>query len=130
VRLNPQYKVDYEWLTRPTGDTFADTGSFDIDYFSEKFTYMKRNVWVNGNPKPQKLDNSKKMKIIKEVESFIENSQKLSKSINRFELRAGRVYFFQLIEQFGWNDPKNKFIMPLIDGWYAEFKYARITIYP
>jgi hypothetical protein len=90
---------------------------------------MKKNVWVQGSPKPQKLDNSKKMKMIKEVESFIENSQKLSKSINRFELRAGRVYFFQLIEQFGWDDPDARFIMPLIDGRYAEFKYARITIY-
>jgi hypothetical protein len=89
---------------------------------------MKQNVWIKGNPKPQKLDNLKKM--IKEVESFIENSQKLSKSINRLELRAGRVYFFQLVEQFGWNDPNNQFIIPLIDGRYAEFKYARITIYP
>lgn len=55
---------------------------------------MRKNVWIQGNPKPLKLDNLKKMKIIKEVESFIENSQKLSKSINRFELRAGRVYFY------------------------------------
>ena len=90
---------------------------------------MRKNVWIQGNPKPQKLDNSKKMKMIKEVESFIENSQKLSKSINRFELRAGRVYFFQLVEQFGWDDPNSRFIMPLIDGRYAEFKYARITLY-
>ena len=90
---------------------------------------MKKNVWIKGNPKPQKLDNLKKKKMIKEVESFIENSQKLSKSINRFELRAGRVYFFQLVEQFGWNDPNARFIVPLIDGRYAEFKYARITIY-
>lgn len=91
---------------------------------------MKKNIWIQGNPKPQKLDNSKKMALIKEVKSFIENSQKLSKSISRFELRAGRVYFFQLVEQFGWNDPNARFIMPLIDGRYAEFKYARITIYP
>ena len=90
---------------------------------------MKKNVWVQGNPKPLKLDNLKKMLLIKEVESFIENSQKLSKSINRFELRAGRVYFFQLVEQLGWNDPNARFIIPLIDDRYAEFKYARITIY-
>lgn len=91
---------------------------------------MRKNVWIQGTPKPQKLDNSKKMKMIKEVESFIGNSQKLSKSISRSELRAGRVYFFQLVEQFGWNDPNARFIVPLIDGRYAEFKYARITIYP
>jgi hypothetical protein len=45
-------------------------------------------------------------------------------------LRAGRVYFFQLVEQFGWDDPNARFIMPLIDGRYVEFKYARITVYP
>jgi hypothetical protein len=91
---------------------------------------MKKNGWIQGNPKPQKLDNPKKMKLIKEVESFIAYSQKLSKSISRFELRAGRVYFYQLVEQFGWDDPNARFIAPLIDGRYAEFKYARITIYP
>ena len=67
--------------------------------------------------------------MIKEVESFIKNSPKLSKSIHRFEIRAGRVYFFQLLEQLGWNDPNTHFTIPLIDGRYAEFKYARITIY-
>ena len=29
--------VDYEWLTRPTGDPFADAGGFAIEYLSEKF---------------------------------------------------------------------------------------------
>jgi len=29
--------IDYEWLTRPTGDPFADTGGFAIEYLSEKF---------------------------------------------------------------------------------------------
>jgi hypothetical protein len=91
---------------------------------------MRKSVWVKGNPKPQKLDNYKKMTMLKEVESFIKDSQKLSKSINRFELKAGRVYFYQLVEQFGWDDPNARFIMPLIDGRYGEFKYARITIYP
>ncbi|HOD62091.1 MAG: hypothetical protein KBG17_09480 [Paludibacteraceae bacterium] len=30
-------KIDYEWLTRPTGDPFADVGGFAIEYLSEKF---------------------------------------------------------------------------------------------
>ncbi|MDX9852228.1 MAG: hypothetical protein RBS81_00385 [Tenuifilaceae bacterium] len=29
--------IDYEWLTRPTGDPFADAGGFVIEYLSEKF---------------------------------------------------------------------------------------------
>ena len=91
---------------------------------------MKRNKWIQGNPTPQKLNDIKKLSLKKEVQSFIESSSKLSKSINRFEIKAGRVYFFQLVEQFGWDDPDARFIIPLIDGRYAEFKYARITIYP
>ncbi|GAO28623.1 type I-B CRISPR-associated protein Cas8b1/Cst1 [Geofilum rubicundum] len=30
-------KVDYEWLTRSTGDPFADAGGYAIEYLSEKF---------------------------------------------------------------------------------------------
>ena len=30
-------RVDYEWLTRPTGDPFADAGGLAIEYLSEKF---------------------------------------------------------------------------------------------
>lgn len=29
--------IDYEWLTRSTGDPFADAGGFAIEYLSEKF---------------------------------------------------------------------------------------------
>jgi CRISPR-associated protein Cst1 len=30
--------IDYEWLTRPTGDPFADAGGYAIEYLSEKFS--------------------------------------------------------------------------------------------
>ncbi len=29
--------IDYEWLTKPTGDPFADAGGFAIEYLSEEF---------------------------------------------------------------------------------------------
>jgi len=29
--------IDYEWLTKPTGDPFADAGGFALEYLSEKF---------------------------------------------------------------------------------------------
>jgi len=32
--------IDYEWLTRPTGDPFADAGGFAIEYLSEKLPEM------------------------------------------------------------------------------------------
>jgi CRISPR-associated protein Cst1 len=36
--MKQTYKtIEYEWLTRPTGDPFADAGGFAIEYLSEKF---------------------------------------------------------------------------------------------
>ena len=36
--MKETYKtINYEWLTRPTGDPFADAGGFTIEYLSEKF---------------------------------------------------------------------------------------------
>ncbi len=36
--MKHNYKtIDYEWLTRPTGDPFADAGGFAIEYLSQKF---------------------------------------------------------------------------------------------
>ncbi|MCL6102839.1 MAG: type I-B CRISPR-associated protein Cas8b1/Cst1 [Bacteroidetes bacterium] len=36
--MKQTYKtIDYEWLTRSTGDPFADAGGFAIEYLSEKF---------------------------------------------------------------------------------------------
>ncbi len=86
-------------------------------------------MWVKGNLKPKKLDRYQKMKISDEVKVFVKKSEKLSKSVNRIDVKAGRVYLYHLFEQFGWSDPDAKFIKPLIDGKYLEFPYARITIY-
>jgi len=76
-------------------------------------------MWIKGNFKPKKLDRFQKAKISSEVEDFIKKSEKLSKSVNRIAVKAGRVYLYQLVEQFGWDDPESKFIKSLIDGKYA-----------
>ena len=86
-------------------------------------------MWIRGNPKPKKLNEFQKAVIISEIDKFIAKSEKLSKRINRTQIKAGRIYLFHVVEQFGWDDPESKFIKPLIDGKYAEFPYARITIY-
>lgn len=48
--------IDYEWLTRPTGDPFADAGGFAIENFSEKFTekdilelirYVTKDIYIS-----------------------------------------------------------------------------------
>ncbi|SHE83712.1 hypothetical protein SAMN05444274_102531 [Mariniphaga anaerophila] len=31
--------IDYEWLTKPTGDPFADAGGYVIQYLSVKGKY-------------------------------------------------------------------------------------------
>ncbi|SCW80278.1 hypothetical protein SAMN04487970_105121 [Paenibacillus tianmuensis] len=36
---------------------------------------------------------------------------------------------YRLHEQFGWDKPDVQFIKPLIDGKYAEFPMARITLF-
>jgi hypothetical protein len=89
----------------------------------------RKYAWAKSSPVPVKLTDIKKILLKSEVRSFIENSPKLSKSINRFEVKAGRIYFYELVEQHGWDDPNSRFIVPLIDGKYLECKYARITIY-
>ncbi len=86
-------------------------------------------MWLRGNPKPKKLTEFQKAEILNEVDKFIKKSEKLSKKINRTQIRIGRVYLYHLVKQFGWDDPESKFIKPLIDGKYSEFHYARITIY-
>lgn len=36
--MKETYKtIDYEWLTKPTGDPFADAGGYAIEYLSDKF---------------------------------------------------------------------------------------------
>ena len=99
---------------------------FNIQF---KIIKMTRRLWMPSSPKPESLNESKKQVLRQEIEMFITNSPKLSKIINRFEIKGGRIYFYYLVEQYGWNDPKSKFIKPLIEEKYGEFKYARISIY-
>jgi hypothetical protein len=86
--------------------------------------------WDYSKPKPATLTEQKKSAIVKTVKAFIAGSPKLTGSINRFEVKAGRVYFYHLVEQFGWDRAGWEYDIPLIDGKFAEFIYARITVYP
>ena len=88
---------------------------------------MTKKVWMYS-PNPKKLNDSEKLHLKSKVQEFVQNSEKLSKTVNRVEIRGGRIYLYHLVEQFGWDDPSSKFIIPLIDGKYAEFPYARITV--
>lgn len=87
-----------------------------------------KGSWVY-EPKPVKLEKQDKEALLWRVNKVINTSDKLKKAVNRIDVKAGRVYLYHLVEQFGWDDPERIFIEPLIDGKYAEFPYARITIF-
>jgi len=40
MKVNQDYKVDINWLVKPTGDPFADAGGFAIEYLWKKFPDM------------------------------------------------------------------------------------------
>ena len=84
-------------------------------------------MWVY-DPKPAKLTKYNKETLKLKVEKLIKSTEKLSMVVNRFDIRAGRVYIYHLVEKFGWDDPNVKFIKPLIDGRYNEFPLARIML--
>jgi len=84
-------------------------------------------VWVY-NPKPAKLNKYQKDLITDKVSEIIKNSSKFNTIVHRIQIRAGRLYIYHLCEQYGWNDPSNTFIEPLIDDKYNEFPLARIMI--
>lgn len=84
--------------------------------------------WTS-NPKPCKLLAADKNRLESVVTQFISSSPRLTEIVNRFEIKAGRIYLYRLHEQFGWDNPDVQFIKPLIDGKYAEFPMARITLY-
>lgn len=79
--------------------------------------------------KPVKLGVKDKITISAKLQQFIDESVKIRQRVNRFEVKAGRVYLFHLVKQFGWDNPEVRFRIPLIQGKYAEFPFARITLY-
>ncbi|WP_025690678.1 hypothetical protein [Paenibacillus zanthoxyli] len=81
------------------------------------------------NPKPIKLEATDKSRLEAAVKQYITASPVLGQTVHRFEVKAGRIYLYRLHEQFGWDNPETQFIKPLIDGKYAEFPMARITLF-
>ena len=84
-------------------------------------------MWVY-DPKPAKFTKYNKETLKLKVDKLIKSTEKLSMVVNRFDIRAGRVYIYHLVENSGWDDPNVKFIKPLIDGRYNEFPLARIML--
>lgn len=135
IKITVEYKetagnyADTKWKTqkrlitqRPWDETTLEAAA------KGRWGSMMSKKWMS-NPKPATLDQFDKAKFNKIVSQFLSEAQRLSHIVNRTEIRAGRIYFYRLHEQFGWDKPDAQFIKPLIDGKYAEFPLARITVY-
>jgi hypothetical protein len=86
----------------------------------------KGMVWAPSNT-PMKFSKTEKEGLMKKVEVEIAKTTKVKQAVSRIDIRAGRVYLYYLYEP---SKPEGAvFTVPLIDGKYLEFPYARITIF-
>ena len=81
-------------------------------------------VWVY-QPEAPKFKANEKAGMLAKAKALIRQQPKVSQKVSRLEMRANRIYLYQLVEQR--NAEGAIFIKPLIDGKYLEYPYARIT---
>jgi hypothetical protein len=85
-----------------------------------------QNIWVY-EPQIPKFTANEKLNILSKTKELIKQSVKITKKISKLEMRANRIYLYELVKQF---QPEGAVITkPLIDGKYLEYYYARITLY-
>ena len=88
---------------------------------------MRKMVWVKGNPPPVKLSEYDKEKLKTRIKVEVEKYPDLQNRISRMEIKAGRIYLYELHEVKPLL-PQEQYTLPLIDGKYFEFIIARITV--
>lgn len=89
---------------------------------SKKGTHQK---WL-AQPQAQRPKVNNKEEILGITKEEISHLPKMLQKVSRVEMRANRIYLYELIEQF---KPEGAvFMKPLIDDKYLEFPYARITM--
>jgi hypothetical protein len=81
-------------------------------------------IWVQGNPVPVKLSDRDKEKLKRRVAAELEKYPELKKRVSRTDIKAGRIYFYELYEAK--SSPQG---YPPPDGKRLEFILARITVY-
>ncbi len=86
---------------------------------------QKQQVWVY-KPMPSKFNANEKLKILTKIKELISACPKVTKKVSKIEMRANRVYLYELVEQFRADGVI--YTQPLIDDKYLEFPYARITL--
>ena len=88
---------------------------------------MKRQqkAWVY-KPSAPKFTATEKEQIKSKVKTIIKTMPKLSQKVSRIDMKGNRIYLYELVEQVITDGAK--YIVPLIDGKYLEFPYARVTL--
>jgi len=81
-------------------------------------------VWVYKAHVP-KFNTEEKAKLLSRIKTIIEKLPKLAGRISRVDMRANRIYLYELVEQFKTEDVI--YIKPLIEEKYLEYPYARLT---
>ena len=82
-------------------------------------------IWVS-EPQAPKFTAHEKTTMLASIKELIRQLPKVSKKVSRVEMRANRIYLYELVEQS--NPDGALFTKPLIDGKYLEYPYARITV--
>ena len=82
-------------------------------------------VWVYKAQAP-KFTAGEKTKLLSRIKTTIEKLPKLSQKVSRLDIRANRVYLYELVEQF--KQEGVIYTKPLIEDKYLEFPYARLTL--
>jgi hypothetical protein len=85
---------------------------------------QKPQVWAY-KPTPPKFTAAEKAKMLAKVKELVSTHSKLAQKVTRIDMRANRIYLYELVEQFKLEGAV--YIKPLIDDKYLEFPYARIT---
>ena len=83
-----------------------------------------QKMWVY-KPSAPKFTSMDKEKTIAKTKEIIAGHPKVSTKVSRIEMRANRIYLYELVEQF--EQEGAVYIKPLIDGKYLEYPYARLT---
>jgi len=65
---------------------------------------------------PPKFTADEKAKILEEVKKIIQHLPKVLQKVSRLEMRANRIYLYELVKQIRTEDK------------YLEYPYARITL--
>ena len=85
----------------------------------------RQYVWVH-QPEAPKFNANEKEGVLAKIKVLIQQQPKVLQKVSRLEMRANRIYLYELVEQR--NAKGTIFIKPLIDGKYLEYPYARITL--